>query len=174
MPRIPMLIDSYHAREKGMDICARIAYRLAQKDLGPLPYASALPCIQTELQNLQRGGARPAIFVVNTLGAGEFLPQLDLVIGETPVLFLRRSLDAGRSGLNRAFTNPPLTKNTTVILKNMRPRLASIWYYGGKTEREVADEAAHAISQFLQDGEFRHVESVYRFQVNPHYNPELA
>lgn len=167
MPRIPLLIDSYPAREKGMDICARIAYRLAQKDLGPLPYASALPCLQTELRALQSKGQWPALFAVNTLGAGELLPQLDPLIGETPVLFLRRSLDAGHSGLNRVFSNRPATKNTTLILKNMRPRLASIWYYGGKTEREVADEAAHAICQFLQDGEFRHIESVYRFQVNP-------
>lgn len=174
MPRIPMLIDSYLAREKGMDICARIAYRLAQKDLGPLPYASALPCLQAELHALQSKGQGPALFVVNTLGAGELLPQLDPVIGETPVLFLRRSLDAGHSGLNRIFNNRPLTKNTTLILKNMRPRLASIWYYGGKTEREVADEAAHAISLFLQDGEFQHIESVYRFQVNPHFNPQLT
>lgn len=174
MPRIPMFIESYVAREKGMDICARIAYRLAQKDIGPLPYASALPCIRTELRGLRSDGQWPAIFVVNTLGAGALLPQLDPLVGDAPVLYLRRTMEAGLSGLNRIFNSRPLSTNTTMILKTMRPRLTSIWYYGGLTEHEVADEAAHALQQFLCDGDFQHIESVIRYQVNPLYGAHPA
>jgi hypothetical protein len=107
-------------------------------------------------------GHVPAIFVVNTFGAKGVLAELDSLMGDLPVLYLRRALYAGRSGLlDQANLVPPgVALTATAALNKMKPRLTSMWFYGTQNSGMIAQRAAEGVSAYLKTGDFRQIERV--------------
>lgn len=142
-------------------ICARVSNCLMKQHIPFVSSAHSLDKLRATLKEMESSGRPPTIFIVNTYGARDILVELDSLMGDLPVLFLRRALHAGQSGLlaqTRLLapgTSPTLTAAT---LGQMRPRLTSIWFYGSKNSAIIAQRAAEAITAFLKTGDFRHIE----------------
>jgi len=153
--RIPVFVEVEQTKkDPALGLC-----RKALSLLGTGSLAVSCAEVRQVLQALQEQGATPPIFVVNTFNAKPLLAELDNLIGEAPVLFLRRKLYAGQSGLQGFLqTSGSGALNTGVMISGMKTRLTSIWYYGTQTTDKVATHAARALRKFLTDGDFRHIE----------------
>lgn len=157
MTRIPFFIESVtSAQHANVQVCRKIMVTLLRERIAPLPLASNLKEVEDLLGSLQARGLEPAIFVVNTYMAEELLSQVDALIGQTPVVYLRR----------RIFSEPLLGNcasrlahhSTTAILKKLTPRLNAQWAYGSGTANEVAANGAKALLRFLSEGNFAAME----------------
>lgn len=163
---VPFMIESRFAREEGFDPCARICRILMKAGFSPVPHGESVAEVNQIAGSLKSVGCEAAIFVVNTLDAKAMLKRLDSVMGETPALFLRRELMAGKSGLTDHLVPDPDTAHTMHVLGKLTVRLTSIWYYGSRNLDKVAGHAADALLRFLEDRQFRHIESMRNFTAN--------
>ena len=132
-------------------------------ELGPAAVAltGTTEEVRAVLDEMKAYNLAPALFVINTFGARDIMPLLDLVMGDSPVLYFRRSLYIGQSGLMLAM-NPDEASSilaAEAALVRMRPRPTAMWYYGSKNADEIARRAVLALGRFLESGDFSHVES---------------
>lgn len=165
MDRVPFFIEVPEAKDKQeLQLCSKISALLAQKKVDPLPFAANLKEVEEILVAMKQADLVPAIFVINTFGAKEILAGLDPLIGETPALFLRRGMFAGRSGLMDTLAPDPGKAATMVVIGKLTPRLTSVWAYGSKNSAHVAQRAADAVYRFLQSGDFRDIEIATKLQ----------
>jgi len=157
---VPLLVEVEAAgRQPDTALCARLADLLAQKDIRPVGLAASLDQTRAILEEMKCQELAPAIFVVNTFGARDILGGLDSLMGDLPVLYLRRSLFAGQSGLlDQMNLIGPGSPMVTAALGKMKPRLTSMWFYGAKNADVVATRAAEALGAFLSTGDFRQIE----------------
>lgn len=159
MSGVPFFIDTEDAAgPDSIQICGRIRMGLLKSGIAPLPLASTLEEFKAVLKGLQQAGQHPAIYIVNTFGAKELIGPLDQLMGDTPVMFFRRTLFAGQSGFMEKMSIDSGTSTTVNMIEKMAVRLTSVWFYGSKNSDRVAQLAATAVSRFLEDGEFRHIE----------------
>lgn len=133
---------------------------LFSQGVAPLPFASSLEELQGVLASLKGSGHRLGLFVINTYGAERLLDQLDEPMGETPVLFFRREIVWLQQHIGGKEEGP----GVTAALGRMRPRLTSIWYYGGANCERIARKAAFRIEKFLQGNDFRRLENSVRLE----------
>ena len=157
---VPVLIEVLAAgRHADTALCPRVAGLLMQKGIRPVGLADSLDQTRTILEELRPHQLTPAIFVVNTFGARDILMDLDPLMGDLPVLYLRRALFAGQSGvLDQMNRLGPGSPTATAALGKMKPRLSSMWFYGAKNADAVATRAAEALGAFLCTGDFREIE----------------
>jgi hypothetical protein len=122
------------------------------------PMAHSAEGLTSQLGVLKQSGMEPGIYVINTFGAREIIKELDAIIGETPVLFLRRNLYAGQSGLSEHFNIAGNSESTMSVIQHMSVRLLAVWNYGGLNAGEIARNCARCVDQFLKKGDFRVIE----------------
>jgi len=166
---LPIFIEALSPQDQEKcGVCDKVRARLAAHGLAPLPYATTLDEVAAMLQAIKAAGHTPAIFVLNTLNARQLISSLDPLMGETPALYFRRTLQAGQSGLNEYLLPEPEKAETMRLLGKLTLRLTSVWYYGSKNLDTIADQAALALARFLKDREFRMIEAANKFgQVGP-------
>lgn len=165
MDGIPFFIETDEAKkEKDVALCTKISVLLFQQNIKPLPFASNLDEAKAVLQAIHQTGRTPSIFVINTFGTKEILPHLDPLMQDTPAMFLRRGMFAGRSGLMDTLAPDPSKLQTMAVVGKMTPRLTSFWIYGSKNSDHVASRAATALVRFLKSGNFRDIESANALQ----------
>jgi hypothetical protein len=156
---VPILIEAEETLQSPeLRLCWKIAVKLVRRKVAPLLVSTPLQ-IADAIKKAHAFKTPPAIFVINTFGTKTILPEIDPLIGELPVLYFRRSLYAGQSGLMSYVpeVNHSMT-STTTILRSLTPRLSSIWYYGSKNSEEVSERAAGTIASYIADGDFRQIE----------------
>ena len=169
MKRLPFLIEVWEGTHNAeLRICHKVMTQLFRQRVLPLPFATSVREVSDVTNALKRQGMEPAIFIVNTFWAEEVLPDLDALMGETPVLFFRRDLYSFTKSLQGIFGDPRRGR-TTECIRNMTPRETSVWSYGSKTTDTVAERASHAIIKYLEDGKFSGIE-----RMNPTPVSELA
>jgi len=156
MNRIPIFIEI--ATQAEAQLCRTVVVSLLQQQIVPVGLATSLNELNEILDQLKQNGLNPAIFVVNTFEAKDILPQLDPLMGDLPVVYLRRALYAGRSGLMDQLVEDPNKPETTTVLKSLTPRLTSIWPYGTKNASQVTLRLMNCMLHFHADGDFRHFE----------------
>lgn len=159
MARIPFFIEtSSEPTCCEAQICARVRSILFKNKIAPLPSASSLKEITDILESLQQINSQPAIYIINTYQARNLLASLDPVMGEVPVLYFRRGMFLGRSGMMDRMLPDPNNNKTMHVLGKMTPRLTAMWEYGARNLDEVAQLAAQHLLEFLNDGNFQHLE----------------
>ena len=161
MAGIPMFIEVPETQaQPEARVCCKINVLLTQRQIAVTGMAGSVEEARKFVEGLKQLNRAPAIYVVNTFGAKPILRDLDKFIGELPVLFLRRRLFAGKSGLMDHISGGggQVGVVQTMSLLKGTPRLTSIWFYGTKNSDEVAKLAAGALFRFLDDGDFLHIE----------------
>src|SRR5471032_1807949 len=130
MAGVPIFIEMPGAAE--VNICGRTVDMLMQLGVQPVGYAANLEELEAISAQLAENSLQPSIFVVNTYTAKDLIPELDRIMGDSPVVFLRRGMYAGQSGLmDHLAVSTPNSTSTMTALGKMRPRLTSVWLYGG-------------------------------------------
>ena len=157
MPGVPIFIEVDDTRKiADARICSQVVELLMAKQIQPVGLAGSAEETRAILEQMKEHNLEPALFAINTFGAKEVLPALDPLMGDAPAIFFRRSLYVGRSGfLDTTAVGATLALEALIKIK---PRLASIWYYGSKNCGELAKRAAVAIALFLESGDFLHIE----------------
>ena len=156
-----MLVEAEAAaKQPDTALCARVAELLMQQEVRPVGLAASLDQARAILEEMKSHELAPAIFVVNTYGAKDLVGDLDTLMGDVPVLYLRRALFAGQSGLMDQLNliGPGGSLTATTVLDKMKPRLTSMWFYGSQNADRVARRAAEALAAFLRTGDFRQIE----------------
>jgi hypothetical protein len=156
MDRVPVFIEV--ADRANANICESAARALINAKLKPVGFARTLAELADVLKALKTNNVVPAVYIINTFKARDILPHLDPMMGETPAVFLRRSMFLGQSGLMDHLATDPNQPNTIKLLTNMTPRLTSIWRYGAKNATQVAQKIVACTQKFCADGNFRHYE----------------
>jgi len=165
MDGIPFFIEVEEAKkEKDVALCTKISTLLFQQNIRPLPFAATLDEAKAVLAAIHQTGRSPAIFVINTFGAKEILANLDPLMQDTPALFLRRGMFAGKSGLMDTLAPDPSKLQTMAVVGKMTPRLTSFWVYGSKNSDHVASRASQALVRFLKSNDFRDIEVANKLQ----------
>jgi hemerythrin len=155
---VPVLIEAESTGgQADTAVCARVSDLLTKQGVLRVGLAHSLEQARSALKDLQSSGQAPAIFVVNTFGAKDILGELDTLMGDWPVLYLRRALYSGLSGLLDQI-RPSESAVATVMQAKMRPRLTSMWFYGTRNSGMIAQRAAEAIAAFINTGDFEHIE----------------
>ena len=157
MSRIPIFIEVPDATKEA-NICAKAVQVLLEQKVEPVGLATHLAELTDVLKQLRENGLEAAIFIVNTFKAKDIIAQLDPMMGEVPAVFLRRAMFAGQSGLMDHMPDPGSVGSTMTTLKNMTPRLTSIWTYGAKNVDQVSQRIVRCTQKFVVDGNFRHYE----------------
>lgn len=159
MSLIPIFIEMPEATQEA-NICAKAVQALLEQKIEPIGFATHYDELVEIVKTIKENGLAPAIFIVNTYKAKDIIAKLDPLMGEAPAVYLRRGLYAGQSGLmdhiGQGATRPASTTVTT--LKEMSPRLTSIWTYGVKNVDQVAQRIIRCTQKFVADGNFRHYE----------------
>ncbi|MFH0939232.1 MAG: hypothetical protein V1899_08125 [Planctomycetota bacterium] len=164
MIQLPIFFETLSTQQfPELLLCKKIMQLLFNQKIVPLPFASSLNELADISKSLAARNSAPAIFIVNTLGAEGILMALDQQMGETPALFLRRSLSHDKRVMN--MLGDSSSCGTTSVLNGMKPRLAAVWGFGSKNADDVAALVAHSVSRFLQDGDFRHIERQNKFAI---------
>ncbi len=158
MSRIPIFIEVPEAT-KDANICVKAVQVLLEQKIEPVGLATHLPELTDVLKQLREHGLEAAVFIINTFKAKEIIAQLDPMMGEVPAVFLRRAMFAGQSGLMDHMPDPSRPLGSTMTtLKNMTPRLTSIWTYGAKNVDQVSQRIVRCTQKFVADGNFKHYE----------------
>jgi len=140
-------------------ICAPVTQMLLEQGIQPVGLATSVEELESILQQLKENSLEPGIFIVNTFLAKPIIPELDRLMGEAPVVFLRRSLYAGQSGLMDFLAVTPDGKQSTLhAIQKLRPRLTSIWQYGSKNADQVRQRVLKCMLRYLNDKDFKHFE----------------
>jgi len=159
MPGVPFFIEVVSSKQlANVQVCRKIMAVLFKEKIAPLPFGSTFKEVAEVLSALKARGMAPAVFVINTFYAEELLPQIDPLMGATPVVLLRRQIFS--DPLGTAAARP----STTIIIQRMTPRLCVEWTYGSKTADEVAADGAKALLSFLRGGDFATLENFARLQ----------
>jgi len=142
-------------------LCTHMAEQLVRQGLPNIGVAQTVLQAKDAVQTIESQGYKPAIFVVNTYGLKGQLAELDDVLKNTPVLFLRRALFAGRSGLIdqvnlQPFDNLPQAAG----MGKLKARLTSMWFYGARNSSLVASRAVEAVQAFLRTNDFKQIERI--------------
>jgi hypothetical protein len=157
---VPILVEVADTRNKNdTNLCCKVMALLFEKQIAPIGMVGTIDETKDVLQRIREANLEPAIFVINTFGAKAILPGLDPLMGETPVLYLRRALFAGKSGLMAQLGGDVGVQQTTTMLSHMMPRLTAIWPYGSKNADDIAKRAATALIRFLESGDFLAIEA---------------
>lgn len=163
--RIPVFLEAQTAAtSEQTQICTKIRMMLFQHKIAPLPFASTLKELGAVLTSTATVATAPAIVVINTFGVKDLMPILDSVIKELPVMYLRRNLFAGESGVGDYIIGDPNKMATMQLIGNMTPRLTSVWPYGSKHLSSIAQHAATSLLSFLESGDFRRIERGSKYQ----------
>jgi len=157
MSRIPIFIEVPEATKEA-NICAKAVQVLLEQKIEPVGLATHLAELTDVLKQLRENGLEASIFIVNTFKAKEIIAQLDPLMGEVPAVYLRRGMYAGQSGLMDHMPEAGNVGSTMATLKNMTPRLTSIWTYGAKNVEQVSQRIVRCTQKFVTDGNFRHYE----------------
>lgn len=129
---------------------------LLKRKIAPVPFAGSVTDARTILGSLRTRGTPPAIWLINTYWAEEMLPELDTMIGNSPVIFFKRDLfGAGLSSQMPAIAAPD---KISTLLGKMTPRLTVLWAFGTGNSETISGRVADAIALYLADGNFRHIE----------------
>jgi len=129
---------------------------LLKRKIAPVPFAGSVTDARTVLASLRTRSTPPAIWLINTYWAEEMLPELDTMIGNTPVIFFKRDLFG--AGLSTQMPAVGAPDKITTLLGKMVPRLTVLWAFGTGNSETVAGRVANAIANYLADGNFRHIE----------------
>lgn len=134
MAGVPIFIEVEETRNQADSrLCCKVVDLLFEKHIAPVGLVGTVEDTSALLQETRSHGLSPAIFVINTLGARPILPGLDILIGELPVLYFRRRLFAGKSGLmDQLLVGGQDVLQTSTVLGKLTPRLTSMWFYGTK------------------------------------------
>ena len=168
MGAVPVLIEVAETRNQpNINLCCKLVALLTKGEIAPIGLVGTLDEVADVINKIRDENLAPAIFVVNTFGARDVLRGLDALMGEVPVVYVRRELFAGESGLAESLggDNPNVT-DTSLILGKMKMRLTSMWPYGSRNCDEVADRLSRAVVEFLRTGDFRVIERLRA--VDPH------
>lgn len=159
MTKVPVFIEMPNPGGKPEAFVCQIAINTLQS-LGytDMPLAHSYDDLIAQLQVMVDKDQEPAVFVVNTFNAREVIKKLDPVVGDTPLIFMRRSMFAGKSGVSEHFDLGTNTESTMAVMKNMRARLVASWNYGSMNGPEIAKNVARAVDGFMKTGDFRAVE----------------
>ncbi|MGD0093757.1 MAG: bacteriohemerythrin [Planctomycetota bacterium] len=169
--KMPLLVEVESAgQHPDTAMCARLAKLLMQKGIPSVSMASTLDQTRTVLEEMASDKLAPVIFVVNTFGAKDILGHLDLLMGDLPVLYLRRALFSGQSGLLDQLNVNKNSQTMASVLGRMKPRLVSMWYYGAKNIGRTAERAAEALCAFLNSGDFWMIEHAKTENCTPRGN----
>ena len=163
--RVPVFVEVITTgQHASVQLCRKIMILLFKEKVAPLPFATTAKEVADVLAALKSRGMTPAVFIINTFYAEELMPQIDALMGETPVVYLRRQIFAdplsAKPG-SAAATGP----NVTEVLQKMTPRPNVEWIYGSQTADDVAAKGANALLQFLNDGNFAVLESYAQTQM---------
>ena len=162
MARVPVFVEVVASQQHAnVQICRKIMAILFKEKIAPLPFASSAMEVKDVLSALQGRGLTPAVFVINTFYADELLAQVDMLVGQTPVVFLRGQLF---SDSMFAKAGAPATHSVTQVLDRLTPRLSTEWMYGPLTACDVAAKGARALIEFLKEGKFDFLEDLSQAQ----------
>jgi hypothetical protein len=151
MANIPFFIEAWEGGQpSSYQLCHRIMCSLAKSNVRPLPFASTSSQFKQVLDALALKGIKPSIYVVNSLWAEELIMQIDPLMGETPMLLLRRDIHA------RTLTSKKELMNTTQLLRKLTQRQMALCGYSPQNAENVAECAAQCLLKFLNDGDFWH------------------
>jgi len=158
---IPIFIEVASTRQLAdVRLCSKVTEQLMAQDVKPVALAGTVEETQAVLDEMRGYNLVPALFVINTFGAKDLLPLLDPLMEDLPVLYFRRSLYIGQSGLMSAM-NPEEASSilgAEAALTRMKSRRTVMWYYGSKNADDMARRAAVALARFLENGDFCHIE----------------
>lgn len=159
--KVPVLIETEEAaKSQETWICSAASERWLACNYGVIGIVNTIPELDKLLLDIVDNDLDPSIFVVNTYGAKDLLRDIDERACEKPILFLRRRLYAGKSGLHDVFGEAlSAGTNTGIELSKMRLRLASCWFYGGKTSNYISKELCERIRKFQDDEDFGWIDS---------------
>jgi len=162
MPGVPIFVEVDATREdKDLQVCCKVVEMMQAANSGPVGLAGNIPELKSILHELKLNDLLPAIFAVNTFGLKPILPELDELMDESPVLFFRRELYAGQSGLLQYMGDADQNVLTTAaVIGKMRPRLTAYCFYGKKNADAVARASFTAITNFVNGDDFRQVEQM--------------
>jgi len=157
--KVPVFIEMPNPGAKPEAMVCQIAINTLQ-GLGytDLPLAHSYEDLVAQLHLMVEKDQEPAVFVLNTFNARELIKQLDPIVGETPLIFMRRNMFAGKSGLSEHFDLGTNTESTMTAMQNMKARLVASWNYGSMNGPDIARSVARAVDTFLKTGDFRAVE----------------
>lgn len=157
--KIPVFIEMPNPGAKPDALVCQIAITTL-KGLGydDLPLAHSYEDLVAQLHAMVEKDQEPGVFVVNTYNAREVIKQLDPVVGDVPLIFMRRNMYAGKSGLSEHFDLGTNTESTMAVMKNMKARLVASWNYGSMNGPDIARGVARAVDGFIKTGDFRAVE----------------
>jgi hypothetical protein len=166
---VPVFIETVTgANYASVQVCRKLMAALFKEKVAPLPFASSAQEVVSVLKALKDRGLFPAVFVVNTFWAEDLLPQIDTLIGPTPVVYLRRlifseplftaSSASAASAASPDSAEAALLTNTTAVLEKMTQRPSVHWAYGSVTADEVAAAGTKALLRFLRDGDWSALE----------------
>lgn len=157
MKLVPLLFEVLESRETAnLQVCRKVMANLLKRKIAPVPFAGSVTDARTVLASLRTRNTPPAIWLINTYWAEEMLPELDTMMGNTPVIFFKRDLfGAGLSTQMPAIGAPD---KISTILGKMTPRLTVLWAFGTGNSETVAGRVADAVANYLADGNFRHIE----------------
>ncbi|HEY3319110.1 MAG TPA: bacteriohemerythrin [Planctomycetota bacterium] len=157
---LPVFVEAEStASQSNSSICTQASALALKQGLPFVGFAHTIEQARQAVEMIKSMKYNPAVFVINTYGAKGMLAELDALMGEVPVLFLRRGLFAGRSGLMDQVNLQAYGAITaTLALGRMKPRLTSMWFYGATNCNVVAARTAEAVIAFLRSNDFRQVE----------------
>ena len=150
------------------EVCRKIMAALFKEKVAPLPFASTAQEVAGVLDALKARGMVPAVFVINTFWAEDLLSQIDPLMGQTQVVYLRRSIFSGpllkAAAADAASAEAGSLTTTTTVLDKMTPRPCVHWTYGSQTAGEVAAAGAKALLRFLREGDWSVLEQFAQTQ----------
>jgi hypothetical protein len=166
MTNVPLFLEMCSdAHTDVPPICQHIRSAMASRGHRTLPMANSLHEFVNVRIAMRRAGLKTGLVIVNTYKARPILSGLDALLDDCPVLFLRRELYGGQSGLQEYFDLSSAGESTLTRISKMRARLAAVWNYGSLTCPHVAESCACVIDTFLSSNDFRPIERLSKLPV---------
>ncbi len=155
MKALPVFFESQTSKEGAvLPVIGKIRLGLFKKKIFPLPFANNPSELNRLLHAMREAHQQPLLFVINTHGIEDLLNELDLLMGETPVLFFRREIVWLKTQGN-ANEGPGLTTR----LSRLTPRLTAIWRYGSKNYEDLVKRAVDHLEHYESIDDFRKLEA---------------
>lgn len=152
MTSVPFFVEAWEGRiQPNLQICHMIMAALFKQNIKPLPLATSPVEARQVLDALTKKGSRPAVFVMNSYSAEDIISDMDGLIGETPVVLLRRDTGSGFY-----LTRKKEIMETTVLMQKMKGRQSALCPYDSKNSHYVAECVAQCLVKFLGDQDFWH------------------
>ena len=123
---------------------------LTKDGYAPVYYAKSPEELRQIIEKVLMGEFSPSVFVVNTCGAETLLDELDLIIGDTPALFLHPE----RNGDDSELTNARRSKRAiTACLNQMRTPHKGIWRYNEDNWMELTLRGVQRLENYFTSGD---------------------